>query len=448
MRTRPATPTHIALLSALLLAGSGRVLAQEHPAEARPTGLPSKVTWNFNFDAGLGMFGFANSLYTDVRPDPSGNLSDNWMESFVKPALSGTVATGHSQLFGKISAVGERTFFAPPTLVGSEASSFQIEDAYIGWRSGTSIALNENALEFTFGRTQYHIGHGFLLWDGGGEGGSRGGFWSNARKAWQLAGVAAFRPRHMSFEAFYLDRDEVPEAETGTRLYGGNYDLTLGEHTTIGASYLHFMSDSIAARDGMNVLNGRVFTAPLRKLPGLGFELEYARENNGDLISSTAWTAQAGYELSHVHWKPRLSYRYAFFQGDDPATTKNESFDMLLPGFYDWGTWWQGEIGGEYFLSNSNLISHQVRLHLTPSDAVSGGLIGYAFRLDQPASFGPGVTSSNLATELDAYTDWKVNSNFTLSFVAAYAHPQDAASQGYGRTQNFTYGMIYVAYAY
>ena len=26
-------------------------------------------------------------------------------------------------------------------------------------------------------------------------------------------------------------------------------------------------------------------------------------------------------------------------------------------GFSDWGTWWQGEIAGEYFLSNSNLRS-------------------------------------------------------------------------------------------
>jgi hypothetical protein len=31
-------------------------------------------------------------------------------------------------------------------------------------------------------------------------------------------------------------------------------------------------------------------------------------------------------------------YRYAFFEGDDPATPTDENFDMLLPGFYDWGT--------------------------------------------------------------------------------------------------------------
>jgi hypothetical protein len=428
----------------ILLAFSNQALAQE----ARSTGLPKKVQWTFNFDAGLGSFGFAHSLYTNVKPDPSGDLSDNWIESYAKPALTATWRNGKKggQFFGKISAVGERTYDAPPPIVGSEASSFMIEDLYIGWRSGTAIGAGEDALTLTFGRAQYKIGHGLLLWDGGGEGGTRGGFWSNARKAWALAGVARFHAKKNTLEGFYLDRNEVPEAETGTRATGANYERTLGEATTLGASFMHFMSDSNPARDGMNVYNLRAFTAPLKKLPNLSFEAEYALEDNGDLRSSTAYNVLAAYELKKVSWTPRISYRYAFFQGDDPATTKNESFDMLLPGFYDWGTWWQGEIGGEYFLANSNLISHQLRVHVKPSGSVSGGLIGYAFKLDQLVP--PLVTSKDVATELDAYTDWSVNSNFIVSFVAAYAHPQTAATQAYSRSSNFTYGMIYVAYAY
>ena len=36
-----------------------------------------------------GTFGFANSLYTNPKPDqPSGDLSDNWIEGSIKPALS------------------------------------------------------------------------------------------------------------------------------------------------------------------------------------------------------------------------------------------------------------------------------------------------------------------------------------------------------------------------
>ncbi len=435
------------LIGLVLVAITGQAEAQARRPEARPTGLPKKLTWTFNLDAGLGAFGFANSLYADVRPDPSGDLSDNWVESFVRPAISGTARAGKGEFFAKLSAVGERTYAAPPPLVGEEASSFKVEDLHIGWRSGTALSIGENALEFTVGRARYTIGHGLLLWDGGGEGGSRGGFWSNARKAWEFTGLARFNAKRNTLEAFYLDRDEIPEGETGTKVWGGNYERTVGSATTLGASYLHFMADSSRpARDGMNVFNLRAYTAPLRKLPGLSFEAEYAREDNGDLIKSTAWNLLGAYELSKVSWKPKISYRYAFFQGDDPATTTvNEAFDMLIPGFYDWGTWWQGEIGGEYFLSNSNLISHQVRVHVKPSESVSAGLFGYVFKLDQLPT---GVTSKDLATEFDAYADWSVNSNFIVSFIAALADPQQGAEQGYGRTSTFTYGMIYIAYAY
>jgi hypothetical protein len=348
-----------------------------------------------------------------------------------------------------LSAVGERTLAAPPPLVGEEASSFKVEDFYWGWRSGKLLKIGEDALQFTVGRSQYKIGHGLILWDGAGEGGSRGGYWSNARKAWELATVGKFHAKNNTLEAFYLDRDDTPEAETGTRLWGGNYERTIGKATTLGATYLKVISNTNPARDGLNVYNARAFTAPLRKLPGLAFELEYVKEDNGSALTSSAWNAQGSYELSKVKWKPRLSYRYAFFQGDDPTTTGYEAFDGLYTGFYDWGAWWQGEIGGEYFLSNSNLISQQIRLHVTPSDAVSGGLIAYAFSFDQPGGVGTGgVTAKNIASELDAYCDWKVNGNFIVSFVAAVADPKEGADQAYGRTETFTYGMIYAAYSF
>jgi hypothetical protein len=198
----------------------------------------------------------------------------------------------------------------------------------------------------------------------------------------------------------------------------------------------------------MDVYDARAFIAPLRALPDLSFELEYAQEENGDLLSSSGWTVQVAYRLSKVGWTPRLSYRYALFEGDDPSTSKSEAFDPLFLGFYDWGTWWQGEIAGEYFLSNSNLISHQVRLHLEPSESVSGGLIAYDFRVDQLASFAPGVTSDDLGVEFDGYVDWKINGNFTASFLLAYAEPHKAIEQGFGRTDAFTYGMVYLAYAF
>ena len=143
---------------------------------------------------------------------------------------------------------------------------------------------------------------------------------------------------------------------------------------------------------------------------------------------------------------PKVSYRYAIFEGDDVSTAANEGFDGLFTGFYDWGTWWQGEIAGEYFVSNSNLISHQIRVHVTPRENIGTGLIFYDFLLDQPAS--AGVTSDAVARELDWYMDWSLNDNFTLSFVVALADPGAAVQQSSGRSDSFVYGMFFAAYSY
>ncbi len=439
-----------ALAAATLLTFCAAPAFSDESVAVKPPGLPAAIDWNFNFDATWGAFGFGNSLYTNPKPDqPSGNLSDNWFEGSVKPALSGVYTlNGSSQFYGKLSAVGERTYSAPPPLVGGSAASFDAEDLYIGWRSGNALSLGENALDFTVGRTQYKIGHGMLLWDGSAEGGSRGGYWTNARKSWKFAAIGRFKAAGNTVEAFYLEKDDLPESDTNNDLAGLNYEYAIGEDTTLGATYIKWNAnrDKAPQRDGLDVYDLRAFSAPFQNLKGLSFELEYASETNGDALHSYAWNALVAYKFQSS-WQPKLSYRYAFFQGDDPSSARNEGFDGLSTGFYDWGTWWQGEIGGEYFLSNSNLISHQLRLHTTPIESLGTGLIFYDFLLDKSTALGPQVTSDQAAYEFDWYTDWSVNKNFTLSFVAAVATPNKAIEQYTGRTKTFVYGMIYAAYS-
>lgn len=446
MRVLPA----LAILM-LPIAASGQDPPPSQP-ETRPTGLPSRLQWTFNVDAGWGTFGFQNSLVTNPKEGVAENLSDQWFEGYVRPALSATCTLGSSsQIYGKVSAVGERTYGSVPEAFGQDVSSFGPEDLYIGWRSGKTLErFGENALDFTVGRSQYTIGHGMLLYDGSAEGGSRGGYWTNARKAFELAAIGRFKPGPHTAELFYLDKDELPEADAGSRLWGANYELAVGEESTFGATYLKVFADEAfrPERAGLNVFNLRAYTAPAPNLPDLSFEFEYAREDNGGLLDSNAWTLQAAYQLSDVAWTPVLSYRYALFEGDDPATPANEAFDPLFLGFNDWGQWWQGEIAGEYFLSNSNLISHLLRVDVTPNDAVGTGLLFFRFTLDQPASFAEGVTEKDLAFEIDWYLDWKINTNVTASFLAAYADPGKAVQQGFDRTKNFTYGMIYLGYSF
>ena len=334
--------------------------------------------------------------------------------------------------------------------MGDDASSFDVEDLYIGWRSGTSLGSpGENALDFTVGRTSTGSATACSYGTARQRGVRAADTGPTRARPSSSLRSARFKPGHHTLEAFYLERDDLPEADADNELWGGNYEYAIGEDTTLGATYMKWSADPNEApqRDGLDVYNLRAYTAPFPNLKALSFEVEYAREDNGAALDSTAWNALAAYQLD-VAWQPKLSYRYAFFEGDDPATATNEAFDGLLTGFSDWGAWWQGEIAGEYFVSNSNLISHQVRVHTTPNDAIATGLIVYDFLLDHPASLGPQVTSDAVGYELDWYMDWTLNDNFIVSFVAAVAEPGDAIEQSSGRTDTFWYGMIFVAYSF
>jgi hypothetical protein len=438
---------YLRLAVAAVLMSASTAHAEDEPKKTAIGGLPEGTEVNLQFSAGWGYFGFGNSLFVNSHDEVEQDLSSNWMEGFVKGGFDLThKLSGGSEIYAALTGVGERTWNAPPPLVGGEASSFGVEDAYIGWRSGTSLGLGENAVDLVVGRTQYKLGHGMLIYDGASEGGSRGGFWSGARKAYEFAAVGRVKAGPTMIEAFYLDRDELPENDSDSKTWGVNFEYSWNEDNTLGATYSQWSANELReSRDGMDLIDLRAYLTPIPSLAALSFELEYAIEDNGDLIDSTAWNAQVGWQLETV-WKPKISFRYAVFEGDDPNSDANEAFDGLWTGFYDWGSWWQGEIAGEYFASNSNLISNQFRVHAKPTDAIGTGLILFDFKLDNTES--AGVTSDNLATELDWYMDWTMNDNFTLSFVAAYAHPGQAVEQGFGRDEDFYYGMIYVAYSY
>ena len=121
---------------------------------------------------------------------------------------------------------------------------------------------------------------------------------------------------------------------------------------------------------------------------------------------------------------------------------------MLFPGFHDWGSWWQGEIAGEYFLSNSNLKTHMLRLHTEPRSNIGTGLLWFDFTLDQPGSYNGGVSSDQLATEINWYLDWTLNQLFTFSFVLARNQPGAAVKEAFNRTKPFKYAMVYVVFHY
>ena len=403
----------------------------------------SPILWGVQ--VGAGYFNFRNSLYVEVGPDPPGNLSEDWYEFIFKPWASFEWDTEFGTWFGKASWVYARTGRDASEISGGGAWSTDFDDLYLGWRKGDA---EDGMIEITGGRYSYQIANSFLLNDGYSDGGSRGGYWSNPRTAWAPGIRLAYLDSAHELELFYLERDERPESDSDTRIKGINYQWhSPGMAWVLGASYLALEANELEPqRDGADVWNLRAFISPL-SVP-LTIEAEWVREDNGPALDATAWYIQPYYTWENTPWKPTLYYRYAYFEGDNPDTPANEDYDMLFPGFHDWGSWWQGEIAGEYFLSNSNLKTHMLRLHSEPRSNIGTGLLWFDFTLDQPGSYNGGVSSDQLATEINWYLDWTLNQLFTFSFVLARNQPGAAVKEAFNRTKPFKYAMVYVVFHY
>src|SRR5215831_8737076 len=112
-------------ITAALLAASVLASAEDAPKEEPKKGaiswLPDGAEVNLQFSAGWGFFGFAHSLYANSHDEVSQDLSDNWMEGYVKGGFDGKFKLSNgSELYGALTGVGERTYNAPPPLVGGE----------------------------------------------------------------------------------------------------------------------------------------------------------------------------------------------------------------------------------------------------------------------------------------------------------------------------------------
>ncbi len=112
----------------------------------------------------------------------------------------------------------------------------------------------------------------------------------------------------------------------------------------------------------------------------------------------------------------------------------------------DWGTWFQGEIIGEYVLANSNLFSYLVGLSTKPVKTLDMHLFYYHFNIHQPESLADNVTAHSFADEVDLILDWQVFDSFSLSAVLAVAIPGEAARQFTGGGQTWFHSMLYASW--
>lgn len=395
-----------------------------------------------------------------------GGSGNDWFELGVQPGLEGQLDLGSyaGTVYGRVSGIFTLTAggldaagsnFDPRT-----PSDVTIGQAYLGWRSGDAIPfLGPDAIQLSFGSQEYEVGSGLLFWDGGTDGGPRGGFWLGMRRAFELAGIARLETHGVKAEVVFLRPDDVPN--TSTYLYGTNWEVALGENGrlgTLGAGYWKIDRSKQIRREGLSVYDVRADLSPLdggTLLPGLRLAGELAYEYNPDLVDANAWFGEAGYAFESIPAQPYASYRYAFFSGPGRRSFEGR-FDPLFYGGSDWGTWYVGEILGNFVLTNSNIVFHTLRLRFAPRDDLVVHLLGHYAELDRlpneiasrVSMRAASVTSRRVAEEVDLVAEWTATDWLSLSGVIGAAFPNQAAQEYTGGAETWVHFMLFSQIAF
>ena len=392
------------------------------------------------------------------RNSPFGDLGKAWFETAVTPGIQGTLGLGVlGKLYSRVSGVytftgggldGAGTNPPPDT----RPSQFLLEDANLGWSSGELLPFfGKDGLDLSVGAQRFRLGSGFLVWSGSSNGGTRGAFWLGARRAFQNTAVVRVRKDAFQGQFFYLTPNDNPN--TSTNVVGTNLEYNISDSTQVAFMYLKFLKSDRVRRDGLNAFDFRGRTSPLSSLPGLQLNGELAVEENGNKVQSAlGGYAGVAYEFAETPWKPRVSYRFAAFSGDRRGES-TKAFDPLFYGQSDWGTWFQGEILGNYIAINQNLLSWLLRLELRPVESVTLNLLYFHFNLAQLTTTNVSrdgkihtvnVNSKNLGDEVNFAVDWAANKHLVFTGLYGFNVPGEAARQFTGGNKVWSSFMLYM----
>lgn len=383
-------------------------------------------THNINY----GLKGHANGVNKSKSPA--------WWEAGVLPAVtaeydipeSGTLFAGIDGSYNMTRGNGDGN---PLGTTADHPEHARLDKAYLGWKSGNLFAdsLGKNALSFSFGRQAFQIGDGFVLGDGFTNNGKYASYWTDPSKAFHSSAILSLDSHGWHADLFHLKASQYTTGTAGsnygtyenTSLNGINVDYMLGDRAEFGGAYFHVYNSDTSARNGMDVYNLRAKGTPFESVPGLGLAGQYVLEHSKGQNYSTAhsWFGQASYAFQNTAWTPTLTYRH---------TEYSQNYDPLFNSFAGgWGTWYHGEVAGEYQISNSDMKIDMLKASIAPTDWVETGIIGYHFR---GTGVQGGTDSGTFSNELNLYADWTLTPKLSVSTAYGIAFPGHNAKSSYG----------------
>jgi len=233
--------------------------------------------------------------------------------------------------------------------------------------------------------------------------------------------------------------------ETRTRLTGGTVGYNDGEIVDASLTYLEVPRSQraylapdgnvVATREGLRTISPSLWLTRLFGVEGLWFKGEFAYQTHEQIdMRAYAYALWPGYRADHLPWKPGISYRFASFSGDDPATTRYERYDPLFSGGQN--NYVPGMLLSSVLI-NSNLRSQRVSLTANPNDQIGLTLeysIHRANETNNVGAIGPmqQLTSKDLAEEVDLFCSVSVGKSLYVQGVLAAAIPGASIKEAVG----------------
>ena len=404
------------------------------------------VAIDVGLDAATAAFAQSNPWFGE----PEANIgvdTNSWAEFAIEPQLYLTLKNVlGGEVSAGISGVATKTY-------GESADGFAagiddpgkatLEKLYVGWKTDLG---GDDFFEIVGGDFDYEIGTGFLIKDGGRDGGDRGGFYLGARSASRSSGLVRLQKGELLLEGFWLGNNP---GRGGIKAHVGgvNAEYDVAERASIGATYIevaHF-DDPVTANTAEELKTYDV-RAAVNVTDRFTLSGEYALQDGASFYEGNGWYLQGDYALEDLRFEPTLTYRYAVVTGDDPTTPQNEEFVPLAYGFTDYGQWYQGEITGNWIFGNSNQKTHMIKGSATLTDSVSVTASWLNFTLDEPGQIG--VSDEAFGDEIDVFLDWQATDRLFLSAVAAVMIPGDGAEQFTGGDKTWSHIIFYASVAF
>lgn len=449
----------------LVLVLTATLDAQAAPP-ARPTGALASGEWQdlptllkddrrllrLQLNGGLGAYADHNpwfaspSTYTARSPiatDPPGAGTTAWNEAWVEYGLAGAARLGDTPAYAYGEATALTSGSAGQDLFRSDTrGTTRFEKAYAGalW----DLPGSGHAARVTFGRQNWQLNEGFLFsrFAAGANAGPYAGLYLNPRTTYERAVIAEWKAGPLRVEYFDVDPAELEAYDSGTRFRGlhaawvekDGWDLGLTGYRAVESKTRFQSPDGTTIdRKGQRTWSLRVGHRSVAGVPGLAALAEYAQQGHRSQdVSARAWYAQLGHTWRALRWRPSLTYRYASFSGDDPATPAREAFDAPLSSGLD--HWVQG-VNFKKAVTNSNLNSHRVRFHLEPSERLSYTIDWFRLRAAVPLPGGERAYGD----EIDLGVRWAISKRLYFLGVAGIAWPGEAIrAQTQGAARRWT----------